>query len=292
MTLGIRDIITEVFAADPDRVQYVDGGSINQAARVTVRGETYFVKWKHDAPPGFFEAEAHGLGLLREPGAIRVPEVIKHAEARDHFPAYLILEWLEETAHVETLSFSVNFGRGLAALHRQTAAQFGLERHNFIGILPQPNTPTDDWIAFYRDQRLLPQVKVAAERGRLPADRERLLRKVTERLDRLLEGAHSTPALLHGDLWSGNFMVLADNQPAIVDPAVYYGDREVELAFTELFGGFPAQFYAAYREAYPLERGYERRKPLYHLYPLLVHLNLFGESYGARVDAICRDALG
>jgi fructosamine-3-kinase len=292
MTLGIRDIIVEAFAADADRVQYVHGGSINQAAKVTVRGSTYFIKWKNDAAPGFFEAEAHGLGLLREADKLRVPAVLKHAEQEGERPAYLILEWLEESSRVETLSFAVTFGRALAALHRMTAPTFGLDRDNFIGALPQLNTLTADWLTFYRDRRLAPQVALAHERGRLTPDRERLLRRMIDGLDRLLDAPASPPSLLHGDLWSGNFMVLADNQPAVLDPAAYYGDREIELAFTELFGGFPSSFYAAYREAFPLERGYERRKPLYQLYPLLVHLNLFGENYGERVDAICRQYVG
>ncbi|MBX3080202.1 MAG: fructosamine kinase family protein [Anaerolineae bacterium] len=288
MTIGIRDVLTEVFAAEPERVQFVGGGSINQAARITVRGDNYFVKWKNDAPVGFFEAEARGLDVLREAAAIRVPEIIKVEAGDDQRPAYLILEWLEEASDTETLAFSVNFGRALAQLHRHSATTFGLDHDNYIGALPQSNTPTADWVSFYRDQRIAPQVTLARKLGRLPTERERLLRKVMENLDKLLEGAALLPSLLHGDLWSGNFMVLANNLPALIDPAVYYGDREVELAFTELFGGFPASFYPAYREAFPLDRGYERRKALYQLYPLLVHLNLFGESYGMRVDAICR----
>ena len=287
MTLGIRDVLTEVFAAEPERIQFVGGGSINQAARVSVRGDDYFIKWKNDAPDGFFEAEARGLSILREAAILRVPEVIKVEAGDGQRPSYLLLEWLEEAPNTETLAFSVNFGRALAQLHRLAAPTFGLDHDNFIGVLPQSNTPAADWIGFYRDQRLAPQMALAGKLGRLPAERERLLRKVMESLDKLLDGAASMPSLLHGDLWSGNFMVLPNNVPALIDPAVYYGDREIELAFTELFGGFPASFYPAYRESFPLDRGYERRKALYQLYPLLVHLNLFGESYGARVDAIC-----
>lgn len=288
----IHAIISDVFATDASAISYVDGGSINQAARVQVRGETFFVKWKYDAPPGFFEAEAHGLKVLRDTNTIRVPDVIKVGVAEDALPAYLILEWLEEAEEVETLAFSVNFARALAQLHRVSSAAFGLDHDNFIGILPQTNRQSATWISFYRDERLLPQIELARARHRLNAEREKSLRKLLDNLDRLLEGAATTPSLLHGDLWSGNFLVLAGNQPAIFDPAVYYGDREIEMAFTELFGGFPAAFYTAYREAFPLDRGYERRKLLYQLYPLLVHLNLFGESYGARVDAVCRAYLG
>lgn len=288
MTGGIQEIIAALFAAEPARVQFVGGGSINQAARIDVRGETYFVKWLNDAPPGFFESEAAGLDLLRSTGTLRVPEVVGYAEAQGQRPAYLILEWLDETRQVEPLTFAVTFGRAVAQLHRNTGQQFGLDSDNYIGSLRQINTPGTDWLTFYRERRLLPQMALARERGRLGAEREKRLNRLIERLDKLLAGSARQPALLHGDLWSGNFMVVAGSQPVVVDPAVYYGDREVDLAFTELFGGFPPGFLAAYREAYPLEPGYERRRPIYQLYPLLVHLNLFGESYGARIDQICR----
>lgn len=288
MPTGIRAILREVFAVEPARVQYVGGGSINQAARVEVAGAQYFVKWKTDALPGFFEVEARGLSLLRKAGIIRVPEVIGYSEATAGHPAYLILEWIEESRRVEPLSFAVNFGRAVAQLHRASSDSFGLDHDNYIGELPQINKPSSRWPIFYRDRRLAPQIEMARGRGRLNTERERLLIKVMERIDTLLAGCATVPSLLHGDLWSGNFLVTAGNQPVLVDPAVYYGDREVEIAFTELFGGFPPGFLAAYQESFPLERGYERRRKVYHLYPLLVHLNIFGESYGPRIDALCR----
>jgi len=288
---NLRSLLANIFAAEPTRVQYVGGGSINQTARVDVGSDRYFVKWKSDAPPHFFELEARGLELLRGAGTIRVPQVIRASEAGADHPAYLVLEWIEESRRPEALSFAVNFGRALAQLHRLSSDSFGLDHDNYIGELPQSNQKASRWPVFYRDQRLLPQVELAKARGRLNPERERLLRKVMERIDSLLAGCASTPSLLHGDLWSGNFLVTSGNQPVIVDPAVYYGDREVEIAFTELFGGFPPGFLPAYREAFPLDRNYERRRPVYHLYPLLVHLNLFGESYGVRVDSVCRSLL-
>lgn len=283
---GLRTTLREVLSAEPTRVQYIGGGSINQTARVEVGTDRYFVKWKTDAPPGFFEAEARGLEVLRGAGVIRVPAVIERGEAVDSRPAFLILEWIAESRQVESLSFSVNFGRSLAALHRVTGPSFGLDHDNYIGELPQSNTLTPRWVDFYRDQRIGVQMEMARQRGRLTAERERALRGIMDRMEKLLAGASNIASLVHGDLWSGNFMVVA-NQPVLVDPAVYYGNREVELAFTELFGGFPPGFLAAYREAYPLDRGYEYRRPLYQLYPLLVHLNIFGGSYASRVDAIC-----
>lgn len=285
---GLRALLSEALAAEPTRVQYVGGGSINQAARVEVGGSRFFVKWKTDAPPRFFETEARGLDVLRQADEIRVPEVIAFEDATAQRPGYLILEWIDESRRAESLSFAVNFGRALAALHQTSTHYFGLDHDNFIGELPQVNRQTERWAVFYRDQRIAPQIEIARARGRLNAERERALCKLLEQMERLLAGATDVPALLHGDLWAGNFLVTEGNQPVVVDPAVYYGDREVEIAFTELFGGFPPGFLAAYHEAYPLERGYERRRALYQLYPLLVHLNIFGESYGPRVDAVCR----
>ncbi len=284
-------IVRETLSAEPTHVQRVGGGMINQAVRVVVGQDQYFVKWKADAPPLFFQTEARGLGALHAAGVLRVPQVIGWGEASAHRPAYLILEWIE-TAAVEPRVFAANFGHALGALHRITSPAYGLDHDNYIGELPQSNTPSGNWIDFYRERRIGVQMEVAREQGLLPARREALLRQVMDRLADLLDGVTLTPSLLHGDLWSGNFLMAADNQPVVIDPAVYNGHREVEIAFTELFGGFPSGFLAAYREAYPLDPGYEHRRSLYQLYPLLVHLNIFGESYGSGVDAACRQYVG
>jgi fructosamine-3-kinase len=287
----LHAIVRETFSTEPTHVQHVGGGSINQAARVVVGGDRYFVKWKNDAPPLFFQTEARGLALLRAAGAIRVPQVIGCAEANAHRPAYLILEWID-TAAVEPRVFAANFGHALGTLHRNTSPTFGLDHDNYIGELPQSNTPAANWIDFYRNRRIGAQMELARKQGLLAARRETLLHQVMDRLESLLDGAALTPSLLHGDLWSGNFLTAAGDQPVVIDPAVYYGHREVEIAFTELFGGFPPGFLAAYHETYPLDPGYERRRALYQLYPLLVHLNIFGESYGPSVDAVCRQYVG
>jgi fructosamine-3-kinase len=287
----LSTIVRETLSAEPTHIQRVGGGMINQAARVVVGQDQYFVKWKTDAPPLFFQAEARGLGALHAAGAIRVPQVVGCGEAAAHWPAYLILEWIE-TARVDARIFAANFGHALGALHRITSPVYGLDHDNYIGELPQSNTPTGNWIDFYRDRRIGVQMELARKQGLLPARREALLRQVMDRLGDLLDGVTLTPSLLHGDLWSGNFLTAAGNQPVVIDPAVYYGHREVEIAFTELFGGFPPGFLTAYREAYPLDPGYERRRSLYQLYPLLVHLNIFGESYGSSVDAVCRQYVG
>lgn len=291
---GLKARFSQVLGKAPTKIHYIGGGSINQAARVEVGKETYFVKWKYNAPSLFFEREGRGLHLLREVGAIRVPEVIHQEEAAPDHPAYLILEWIEESPRAEPLTFAVTFGRALAELHRIESpdALFGLDHDNFIGELPQSNKANPSWITFYRERRLLPQIEIARTRKRLPLARQRLLRGVVDTLEDSLQGAATTPALIHGDLWGGNFLVTAGNQPVLVDPAVYYADREIEIAFTELFGGFPPGFLAAYREAFPLTGGYERRRLVYQLYPLLVHLNLFGERYGAQIDTLCGRLMG
>jgi len=166
-------------------------------------------------------------------------------------------------------------------------AFYGLDHDNFIGANPQPNHPCNNWVDFFREQRLGYQMELARQRGYLSAKRGQSLETLLANLGNWLP-AQPPVSLLHGDLWGGNWLVTDMGEAALIDPAVYYGDREAELAFTELFGGFPSQFYAAYNEVWPLESGYGERKELYNLYHLLNHLNLFGESYGGSVDAILR----
>ena len=276
-----------VFHSAPEAVRRMYGGGINDAACLEVGGQRYFVKINQDAPRGFFAAEADGLARLRRAGELRVPGVIAHADAADGRPAYLVLEWLEESAPSPT--FAERFGAALPALHSHTADTFGLERDNFIGSLPQRNTPNARWPDFFRDLRLRPQIDRARQRG-LSTARLRLLDRLLERIESLIPSA--VPSLLHGDLWRGNYLILADDTPALIDPSVYYGDREMELAFTELFSGFPSVFYRAYHAAYPLDPGYRERRALYQLYPLLVHYNLFGEPYGGHVESICQRDVG
>jgi len=289
----IPEILIEALgSALPTRVtvaQPVGGGDINHAARIEAGETRYLLKWHASPPPGFFAAEAHGLSVLRVANAIRVPAVVAYAEAvSDGSPGWLLMEWID-TAPAGA-KFAENLGHGLAALHRHTQTAYGLDRDNFIGSLPQPNRSTARWVDFYRDQRIGAQMAIARECGMMPPKRQALLEALMSRLDSLIGGVAESPALLHGDLWSGNYLSVGD-QPVIIDPAVYFGHREVEIAFTELFGGFPSRFYAAYREAYPLDPGYEWRRALYQLYPLMVHMNLFGGGYALHVDEICRQYL-
>jgi fructosamine-3-kinase len=273
----------------------LSGGMINRSARITTNAGAIFVKWRPDAPPDFFAAEADGLERLRASGAFRVPAVLAWQDRPESgeptgSPPFLALEYLASQEPVDPRQFATHFGEALADLHGRVVApdrMFGLERDNFIGFLPQANAQQSDWATFYRDRRLLPQIALARKAGLLPTGRERLLMQLLDRLDSLLGGHAPQPALLHGDLWSGNFLPL-NQDVALIDPAVYYGDREMEIAYIELFGGFPAGFMAAYRAAYPLEAGYEDRRSLHQLYPLLNHLNHFGETYGPAVDSVCR----
>jgi len=268
-------------------------GDIGESFRVETERRRLFVKVRRDMPADLFRCEAEGLKQLRQAGALAVPEPL-HAGAipgQAGTGGMLVLEWIE-TGPVRPETIEA-LGAGLAAQHRRTSpdGRYGLDADNYIGLLPQANAWRDSWLAFYRDSRLLPLAKLAEARGMLPKARRDGLRKLMERLDQWLPNRPAA-SLLHGDLWSGNWLAGADGRPWLIDPAVYYGDRECDLAFSELFGGFPARFYAAYREAYPLDGGYEERKPIYQLYHLLVHLILFGEAYGPAVDRVLRRYAG
>ena len=250
----------------------VGGGCINQAMRVQYGDEQYFVKLNSAGQLAMFEAEARGLQELLDSRTLRVPQPVCWGENGES--AWLVMEDLQLGGQGK----GAELGRGLAAMHRVTRPEFGWVQDNTIGSTPQPNTPTDNWVDFWREQRLRFQLDLAARHGhggRLQSQGEKLL----DELPALLAGHRPEAALLHGDLWSGNYAYTREGEPVIFDPAVYYGDREADLAMTELFGGFGRDFYAAYREAYPLDPGYPVRKTLYNLYHILNHLNLFGGGY-------------
>ncbi len=268
----------------------VGGGSISQTARTTLAdGREVLVKWNAGAFPGLFTAEWRGLALLKSSNTLRVPGVLAHREPVDNCPGFIVLEWLGRGSSNDEVAAAL--GRGLAAMHRVTADSFGLDHDNYIGANPQPNQSAADWVTFYREQRLGFQMDLARRNGYLHPERARRLEKIMARPGDWLP-AHPPASLLHGDLWGGNWLTTGSDEPALIDPAVYYGHREAELAFTELFGGFPASFYRAYDQTWPLEVGYDERKDLYILYHLLNHLNLFGGSFGGQVDAILRRYAG
>ncbi len=224
------------------------------------------------------DGEAAGLAALAATRAVRVPAVAALGGTERH--AFLALEWL----NLVRGGCDAALGRALAALHRCTSERFGWTRDNTIGSTPQENAWSATWMEFFRDRRLAPQFRRARDRGvrELTDAGERLLARVPA----LLAGHQPRPSLLHGDLWSGNAGRLQDGTPVVFDPAVYFGDREADLAMTELFGGFGPDFHAAYREAWPLDPGYATRRTLYNLYHVLNHCNLFGGGYAQQALAM------
>ena len=260
------------------------GGDISEAFTLGDGTRTFFVKTQRTTLLDIFEAEAAGLAELAAADAVRVPQVICHGMAAGR--AYLVLEYLP----IEPRGDAAQLGRQLAQQHRVSAAQFGWTRDNWIGATPQPNAWRDDWVDFWRTQRLGFQLQRAAENGHggaLQQDGETLLAN----LEDFFDGYTPVSSLLHGDLWGGNHGYLAEGTPVIFDPAVYFGDRECDLAMSELFGGFAPDFYAAYREAWPLGAGYAVRKTLYNLYHILNHASMFGGGYVAQAQRMIAQLL-
>lgn len=263
----------------------VGGGCINQAQRIEYGDETYFVKLNTASQVDMFAAEFEGLQALRQCDALHIPEPVCYGE--DGSSAYIVMENLALGGHGDPVAL----GEGLAALHRITQNQFGWHRDNTIGSTPQINTLADDWIAFYREHRLQFQFELAARHGcpgRLVSQGERLMSEFHV----LFDSYSPEASLLHGDLWSGNQAYTSEGEPAIFDPAVYYGDREADLAMTELFGGFGRDFYAAYNAAWPIDPGYKIRKTFYNLYHILNHFNLFGGGYASQAQGMVDSLLG
>lgn len=258
-----------------ETVTPVHGGDISPALCVAGGGWQLFVKLRPAADRDMFDAEADGLAALAANTSFRIPRVLGICDTEQH--SALILEWLD-VAPLRNAHDASRAGEALAAMHAIPQPRFGWPRDNYIGSTPQTNPETDNWARFFAQHRLTPQLQRAAQQG-FGGDLQRNGERVCERLPAFFLEYHPAPSLIHGDLWSGNVGVLPDGTPALFDPACYCGDREAELAMTELFGGFPMAFYAAYRAALPLHDDYERRKPIYNLYHVLNHLNLFGRGY-------------
>lgn len=268
----------KVQAASP-----VSGGSINQAAAVTTTEGKYFVKWNSAARhPGMFEAEAKGLQLLKKPGELFIPGVVHIGAAGKD--AFLVLEFVEQGRKLD--DFWEAFGISLARLHSQTNEKFGLDHDNYIGSLPQSNTRHSAWSEFFACERLEPQLRLARDEGKVTRQLASRFANLFTVLDEIFPA--EKPALLHGDLWSGNFMVSPSGSACIMDPAVYFGHREMDIAMTRLFGGFAEGFYDGYMQQRALEKGWEKRIDLCNLYPLLVHVNLFGGGYISQVESIMK----
>jgi protein-ribulosamine 3-kinase len=262
----------------------IGGGDINQAFSIGSGARRYFVKANRAGCLPMFDAEVDALHALAATHSVRVPQAIASGTAAGQ--AFLVLEHLDLRGNGD----AALLGEQLAQLHRVTQTRFGWAHDNWIGSTPQPNGRQLDWVAFWREQRLGFQLQLAAQNGyggALQRDGEMLL----ARLDALFDGYTPAPSLLHGDLWGGNHAYLADGSPVIFDPALYVGDRECDLAMSELFGGFAPDFYAAYCAAWPLDPGYAVRKTLYNLYHILNHANLFGGGYAAQAARMAAQLL-
>lgn len=262
-------------------VNSIGGGCINTAYRIDNAADSYFLKLNRADLIHMFEAEALGLQEMHALNTVRIPEVICSGVADNQ--SFLVLEYIELSSLRGEASALL--GQQLAQLHKAEQPFFGWHNDNTIGSTAQINQRHHDWLSFWRDERLGKQLQFAAKNGfggRLQSQGEKLLIN----LEQLLGGHQPAPALLHGDLWGGNAAADAAGRPVIFDPACYYGDRETDLAMTELFGGFGNRFFAAYQEAYPLADGYQRRKTLYNLYHILNHLNLFGSGYLGQAESM------
>lgn len=259
----------------------VGGGCIHNSHKITTNKGFFFLKW-NESPFSFdqMDAEQKGLKTLQITGCIKTPEVIYFG--RNGNFGLLILEWIEQG--LKQHSFWDHFAKQLATLHQNHASKFGLEHDNFIGSLPQINTATLTWHDFFVEHRILPMMKSALEKGLIDQTIVRKTENFCIQAEQLFPD--EPPALVHGDLWSGNYLVNTDEEAVIFDPAVHYANREVELAFTMLFGGFDKAFYDAYHSYHPLSPGFEKRKDYYNLYPMYVHLNMFGIGYLSSVKQI------
>lgn len=266
-----------------EKLTPVSGGDINEAWKVSTDMGDFFLKLNHAGRfPKMFEKEARGLKILEESGAVNVPEAIHFGEMDED--SFLLMHFVEPAPRKE--DFWEDFGSSLARLHRNSGESFGLDHDNYIGSLYQYNRKHDNWNDFFVEERLERQLKLARDASSLGRQDvtyfERLYKKIPEIFP------EEPPALLHGDLWGGNFIVGNDGLACIIDPAVYYGHREMDIGMSRLFGGFSAAFYRAYNDEYPMEKNWEDRIEICNLYPLMVHVNLFGGGYVDSVRRIIR----
>ncbi|MDW3211723.1 MAG: fructosamine kinase family protein [Reichenbachiella sp.] len=270
----LKEVVLQLFNKEVsiDTIQSIGGGCIHHAGVFQFEENKYFLKWNKRSSQ-MFETEAIGLGLLDQTNSVSIPKVIGFGTLGEI--DYLCLEYISSAA--PKASFWEEFGSSLAQLHKHSASTFGLNHHNFIGSLPQSNNPHNSWSEFFIRERLEPLIERASDNGLIDTSTNSKFERLFAELPNLIPV--EKPALLHGDLWSGNFLVGSEGQPVIFDPAVYYGHREAELAFTRMFGGFDPIFYHSYNEAFPVQDGIEERVDIFNLYPLLVHVNLFGASY-------------
>ena len=265
----------------PTQVEACHGGCIHHSGIHSDGERRFFVKMNGPDALAMFEAEANGLRAMGEAGAIRVPKVVGHGVAGGQ--SILVLEALDLGCSAGKSGWQ-KMGEQLAQLHRSLGESHGWDGDNFIGASPQPNRRRSSWTEFFVEERLRFQFELAEGKGMNFDGWEAFLEVAASRL----KGHQAEPSLLHGDLWSGNAGFTSAGEPVIYDPACYHGDRECDLAFSEFFGGFPESFYKAYRQAWPLDPGYEERRDLYNLYHVLNHANLFGAGYAGQAQSMMR----
>ncbi len=274
-----KKIETELFQKVTSIIS-LGGGCIGNAMKVTVEnGTSYFVKSYMNKK--MHEVEANGLSELKTANAIRIPRVVKF---NDNF---LILEFIESAPKCS--NFSEKFGRQFADMHRITSRKYGYFEDNFIGSTEQINVPQNEsWSEFYFENRLMFQFRLAEKNGHSTNELKSGMKDIEKNIDKIILGSEEKPTLLHGDLWGGNYIVDQRGNPVLIDPAVYYGHREADLAMTKLFGGFDPNFYSAYQEEFPLKEEWEYRENVYKLYHILNHLNLFGSGYYSQAMSLIK----
>ncbi|MCC5904890.1 MAG: fructosamine kinase family protein [Balneolaceae bacterium] len=280
---SIHTILSEKYSLSIHSSRSVSGGSINQAYKLSTNRGELFLKWKQHSPSDFFEREAEGLKELKSAnGSLRIPDVIAVEKSSTHHPGFLLLEFIEEGRGGD----SHQFGAELARLHQTKGDYFGLHYDNYIGSLPQRNGQYDNWISFFVEKRINIQIKMGVDSGKLSASVVQSWKRLASKLDNIFPPCK--PSLLHGDLWGGNYLFDTSGLAVLIDPAVYYGHPEVDLAFTKMFGGFSRDFYNGYQSVSPIEGGFDERVPIFNLYPLLVHVNLFGGHYASKFQSLIK----
>ena len=286
MNPDLKSRLEKILSEPIKSTSSVSGGCIADSRKLQLdSGKVYFLKQLRGSSSGVFDAEERGLKELRKSGTVNVPKVVCKG------PDFLLLQWIE-AGYNRSSSRMEMLGRQFAELHRYRGNKFGFYEDNLLGDSPQSNKPSKEgglsWAVFYAENRLEFQTSLAVKKGYATPEMRNLMENLIKKVPDLISGTEEEPSLLHGDLWSGNYLIDARGIPWLIDPAVYYGHREADLAMTSLFGGFSNTFYSAYKSAYPIASGYVEREPLYQLYHLLNHLNLFGTNYYGQVISILR----
>lgn len=261
-----------------NRYHAIGGGCISFTYKIGISDKNYFLKFlSNEKYPNLYKTEVLGLLMLEKTEALEIPRIIVHDQTEDY--QFLVLEYVDQSNRKN--NYWSELAKGISKIHLNQNDYFGLDYPNFIGTLEQINTPKLQWKDFYMENRIYPQGHLAVNNKKLPKEIFRKFEILYNKFDDLVP--KSTPSLLHGDFWYENIMPNQFGVPTLIDPSVYYGHREMDLAMADLFGGFPQDFFDTYQEQFPIEKGYDERRKWHQLYPLLVHVNLFGDNYAKRV---------